>query len=242
MAELPGPLPPIRVLLVDDQELIRAGLALVLGAENGDGPGGVAAIEIVGERSDGDEVVAAVRSLRPDVVLLDIRMTRMDGVDAMRALARLGPHPPVLVLTTFSDDDALWGVMAAGAAGFILKDRPADDIVRAIRLVAAGGSWIDPSASERLLGALRAAPTADPSLRRRMERLSDRERQVLRAMARGATNREIALALRVSERTVKAHVGSIFLKLEVRDRAGAIVAAFDAGLATPGGFVVDHLE
>ncbi|MEX5709025.1 DNA-binding response regulator [Parafrankia soli] len=218
--------PALRVLLVDDQQLVRAGIALVLSGEPG--------IEIVAERSDGDEVVAAVRAVRPDVILLDIRMARMDGVDALRALARLGEHPPALVLTTFSDDDVVWGAMAAGAAGFILKDRPAEDIVRAIRLVAEGGSWIDPSASGRLLGALRTGAVADLAVRRRFERLSERELQVLRAMARGASNREIAIELRVSERTVKAHVGSIFGKLEVRDRAGAIVLAHDVGLRSPG--------
>nr|MDT0666723.1 response regulator transcription factor [Micromonospora sp. DSM 115978] len=154
--------PSVRVLVVDDQELVRAGIALVLGGEPG--------IEIVGERSDGDEVVSAVRDLRPDVVLLDVRMARMDGTDAMRALARLGEHPPVLVLTTFSDDEVLWGAMAAGASGFVLKDRPADDIVRAIRLVAAGGSWLDPSASDRLLAALRDSPSTDPSVTRRLGR------------------------------------------------------------------------
>ncbi|WP_238439035.1 response regulator, partial [Frankia nepalensis] len=147
----PAPAPGIRVLLVDDQELIRAGLALVLSGEAEGESGDEPPIEIVGERSDGDEVVAAVRSLRPDIVLLDIRMARMDGIDAMRALARQGGYPPVLVLTTFSDDDALWGVIAAGAAGFILKDRPADDIIAAIRLVAAGGTWLAPSARGRLL-------------------------------------------------------------------------------------------
>ncbi|MCK9877048.1 response regulator transcription factor [Frankia sp. AgPm24] len=214
----------VRVLVVDDQELVRKGIALILGSEPG--------IEIVGERGDGDEVVAAVRDLRPDLVLLDVRMARMDGTDAMRALHRTGHAVPVLVLTTFSDDEVLWAAMAAGAAGFLLKDRPAEDIVRAVRLVAAGGSWLDPSASPRLLAALRTTPPADPSLARRLGRLSDRERQVLRAMSRGATNAEIAADLRVSERTVKAHVGSIFSKLEVRDRAGAIVFAYDAGLTT----------
>ncbi|MEX5633434.1 response regulator transcription factor [Parafrankia sp. FMc2] len=220
------PEPVLRVLLVDDQQLVRAGIALVLSAEPG--------IDIVGERADGDEVLPAVRALSPDVILLDIRMARMDGVDALRALGRAGDHPPVLVLTTFSDDDVVWGAMAAGAAGFILKDRPADDIVRAIRLVAQGGSWIDPSASGRLLAALRTKAVADLGVRRRFERLSDRELQVLQAMARGATNREIAAELRVAERTVKAHVGSIFGKLEVRDRAGAIVLAHDVGFRAGG--------
>ncbi|SNQ51793.1 Two component transcriptional regulator, LuxR family [Frankia canadensis] len=222
----PGRPAPIRVLLVDDQELIRAGIALVLRAEEG--------IEIVGECADGDQVVDAVRALRPDIVLLDVRMARMDGIEAMHELARRGSPPPVLVLTTFTEDEVVWGAMAAGAGGFILKDRPADDIVRAIRLVAAGGSWIDPAASERLLTAVRRAPSADPGVRRRLARLSDRERQVLRAIARGAINREIAADLHVSERTVKAHVSSIFGKLEVRDRAAAIVLALDAGIEPPG--------
>jgi DNA-binding NarL/FixJ family response regulator len=212
----------VRVLVVDDQELVRAGIRLVLGADEG--------IEVVGERADGDEVIDAVAMLRPDVVLLDVRMARMDGIVAMRALqaANGADLPPVLVLTTFGDDEVLWGALDAGAAGFLLKDSPPADIVRAVRTVADGAAWIDPSVTGRLLAVLRSRHTADPDAQRKVAALSDRERQVLSAMAGGATNTEIAERLHLSERTVKAHVGSIFLKLEARDRAAAIIIAHAA--------------
>lgn len=214
---------PIRVLIVDDQELVRAGIRLILSDEPD--------IEIAGERADGDEVVEAVGMLRPDVVLLDIRMRRMDGITALRFLRALDAPPPVLVLTTFSDDDVLWGALGEGAAGFLLKDSSAADVLRAVRLVAAGGAWVDPAVAGRLITAVRGRPASDPDTRARAERLSAREVEVLRAVARGATNGEIAGELHVSERTVKAHIGSIFLKLGVRDRAAAIVFAYDTGLA-----------
>ncbi len=213
---------PIRVLIVDDQELVRAGIRLILSDEDD--------LEVVGERADGDEVVAAVQALRPDVVLLDIRMRRMDGLSALRFLRRLDEAPPVLVLTTFSDDDVLWGALGEGAAGFLLKDSSAADVLRAVRLVAGGGAWIDPGVAGRLISAVRGRPTADAATRSRGERLSAREIEVLQAVARGATNGEIAAQLHVSERTIKAHIGSIFLKLGVRDRAAAIVFAYDTGL------------
>jgi DNA-binding NarL/FixJ family response regulator len=212
----------VRVLVVDDQELVRAGIRLVLGADEG--------IEVVGERADGDEVIDAVAMLRPDVILLDVRMARMDGIVAMRALQTTNGAdvPPVLVLTTFGDDEVLWGALDAGAAGFLLKDSPPADIVRAVRTVADGAAWIDPSVTGRLLAVLRSRHTADPDAQRKVAALSDRERQVLLAMAGGATNTEIAERLHLSERTVKAHVGSIFLKLEARDRAAAIIIAHAA--------------
>ncbi|MGI8710120.1 MAG: response regulator transcription factor [Acidimicrobiales bacterium] len=216
----------IRVLIVDDQPVVRAGVARILGPADG--------FEVVAECSDGDEVLDAVASLRPDVVLMDIRMRHIDGVTATRALRRHHPEePPVLILTTFDDDDALWGALDAGAAGFILKDTPAEDMIAAARAVAGGAAWLDPTVTGRVLGALRVGVRARLGRVNRTEQLTDREHDVLRHMARGATNGEIAQALIVTEATVKSHVGAIFAKLGVRDRAAAIVFAYDHGIVEP---------
>lgn len=214
----------LAVVLVDDQQLVRAGIAFILSTEPG--------IDIVAEAGDGAAGLVAVDRHRPDVVMMDVRMPVMNGLDATRRLRAAG-GPPVLVLTTFDDDDVLWGAVEAGAAGFLLKDSPADDIIRAIRTLALGGSWIDPRVAPRLLVALRTArPAAAHSAV--LEPLSERETEVLALIARGASNTEIATRLFVSERTVKGHVGSIFAKLGARDRAAAIVLAYDAGLVVPG--------
>ena len=165
---------------------------------------------------------------------MDVRMPVLDGLEATRRI-RAADGPPVLVLTTFDDDDVLWGAVEAGAAGFLLKDTAADDIIRAIRTVADGGSWIDPRVTPRLLPRLRDARPARRRSPSALEPLSEREVEVLALVARGASNAEIAAELFVSERTVKGHVGSIFTKLGARDRAAAIVLAYDAGLVTPGG-------
>jgi DNA-binding NarL/FixJ family response regulator len=214
---------PLRVVLVDDQQLVRAGIAFILSTEPG--------IEVASEAANGELGLVAVADHRPDVVLMDVRMPVLDGLAATRRI-RAADGPPVLVLTTFDDDDVLWGAVEAGAAGFLLKDAAADDIIRAIRTVADGGSWIDPRVTPRLLRALRAGRPATPGPV--LEALSERELEVLTLVARGASNGEIAAALFVSERTVKGHVGSIFTKLGARDRAAAIVLAFDAGLVVPG--------
>ncbi len=210
----------IRVLIVDDQPVVRAGVARILGP--GDG------FEIVGECSDGDEVADAVAAADPDVVLMDIRMRRMDGVSATAQLRRGGPaRPAVLILTTFDDDDVLWGALDAGAAGFVLKDAPAEDMIAATRAVAGGAVWLDPKVTPRVLAVLQHGARATAGAGERVQQLTEREHDVLRQMARGATNQEIAAALYVSEATVKTHVGAIFAKLGVRDRAAAIVFAFD---------------
>ncbi|HEX6421313.1 MAG TPA: response regulator transcription factor [Acidimicrobiales bacterium] len=213
----------IRVVVVDDQALIRVGVTRILGPEDG--------FEVVAECEDGDEVVAAVAEHRPDVVLMDVRMRRMDGVSAIRALVAAGDAPAVLVLTTFDDDDVLWGALDAGAAGFVLKDATAEDLIAATRAVAAGAAWLDPKVAPRVLRAFRAnvRPRLDEAAR--IDALTDREHDVLRQMATGSTNAEIAGALFVSEATVKTHVGSIFAKLGVRDRPAAIVFAYEHGLA-----------
>jgi DNA-binding NarL/FixJ family response regulator len=215
---------PLRVVLVDDQPLVRAGIAFILSTEPG--------IEVASEAGNGELALVAVADHRPDVVLMDVRMPVLDGLEATRRI-RAGDGPPVLVLTTFDDDDVLWGAVEAGAAGFLLKDTAADDIIRAIRSVADGGSWIDPRVTPRLLAALRSARPAGAA-GDVLAPLSEREVEVLALVARGASNTEIADELFVSERTVKGHVGSIFTKLGARDRAAAIVLAYDAGLVVPG--------
>ena len=217
-----------RVLIVDDQAVVRAGVARILGPEDG--------FEVVAECDDGDQVPAAVAEHRPDVVLMDVRMRRVDGVAATRALAATGSAPPVLVLTTFDDDDVLWGALEAGAAGFVLKDASAEEIIAATRAVAGGAAWLDPAVTERVLRRARGpgSPSPAPAEPTRIPALTDREHDVLRLMATGATNLEIARALYVSEATVKTHVGSIFSKLAVRDRAAAIVYAYDHGVVGTG--------
>jgi DNA-binding NarL/FixJ family response regulator len=215
----------IRLVLADDQSLIRAGLRMILDAE--------ADMEILTEVADGAQAIAAAHAYRPDLVLMDVRMPGMDGLSATRALRSPDAElqVPVLILTTFDDDDVLWGSVHAGASGFVLKDSAADDLVKAIRVTAAGGSWLDPRVTPRLLHRLRSSANPDDAASE-LDRLTERELEVLRLMAQGSTNIEIADSLFVSERTVKSHVGSIFTKLGARDRAAAIVLAFRAGLAT----------
>ncbi|MGQ0431122.1 MAG: response regulator [Microthrixaceae bacterium] len=215
----------IRVLIVDDQPVIRAGVARILGPEDG--------FEVEDECNDGDEAAAGVAAHRPDLVLMDIRMRRMDGVTATRLLHEDPDVPPVLVLTTFDDDDALWGALDAGAAGFILKDASAEDLIAAARAVAGGAAWLDPKVAPRVLTAFRAHVRPRLGEAARLPELTDREHDVLRHMARGATNTEVAAVLLVSEATVKTHVGAIFAKLGVRDRAAAIVYAYDHGIVDP---------
>jgi DNA-binding NarL/FixJ family response regulator len=211
----------VRVVLVDDQELVRAGLSFILSTEPG--------IEIVAEAPNGELGLVAVENHRPDVVLMDVRMPVLDGIAATQRIHEAG-GPPVLVLTTFDDDDVLWGAVEAGAAGFALKDTPADDLIRAIRVVAGDGSWLDPRVTPRLLTALRSAAPARQKIPEGFDRLSERETEVLVLISQGASNPEIAASLHVSERTVKGHVGSIFAKLGARDRAAAIILAYEAGL------------
>jgi DNA-binding NarL/FixJ family response regulator len=215
---------PVRVLLVDDQELIRAGLRGILRPRFG--------FEVVGELPDGADVVAAVTRTRPDIVVMDVRMPGVDGVTATRTLRQDPDAPPVLVLTTFEDDDVLAGALRAGAAGFLLKGVPAEDLQRAVRAVAEGGSWLDPAVTGRVLATYRGGP-ARPEPGPALDVLTTREREVLALVAAGRTNGEIAAELFLGEGTVKTHIGHVFAKLSLRDRASAVVFAFDHGLVQP---------
>jgi DNA-binding NarL/FixJ family response regulator len=216
----------IRVALVDDQDIVRAGLARILAPADG--------FEVVAECAEGQAAVTELPALRPDVVLMDIRMPVLDGIAATARLSDAPDPLTVLVLTTFGEDEVLWGAIEAGAAGFVLKDASAEDLIAAVRAVAGGGAWFDPAVAPRILGHYRrrVAPAAREAAR--LELLTERELGVLKLMARGATNGEIAASLFVAEATVKTHVGSIFGKLGVRDRAAAIVFAYDHGVVTPG--------
>ena len=216
----------IRVALVDDQAMVRAGLARILAPTDG--------FEVVAECGDGLEAVEEVPEARPDVTLMDIRMPQLDGIASTAQLRELPNPAPVLMLTTFGEDEMLWGAIEAGAAGFVLKDSSAEDLITAVRSVAGGGAWFDPAVAPRVLDRYRrvVAPAARDV--GRLELLTNREHAVLRLMARGATNAEIASSLHVAEATVKTHVGRIFSKLDVRDRAAAIVFAYDHRVVSPG--------
>jgi DNA-binding NarL/FixJ family response regulator len=216
----------IRTAIVDDQAIVRAGLARILSPADG--------FEVVAEYADGRQAVEELPALRPDVVLMDVRMPGLDGIAATARLRGLDDPLAVLVLTTFGEDEVLWGAIEAGASGFVLKESSAEDLIAAVRAVAGGGAWFDPGVAPRMLDRYRraVAPAARDAVR--LDLLTDREHDVLRLMARGATNAEIAAALFVAEATVKTHVGSIFGKLGVRDRAAAIVFAYDHGVVSPG--------
>jgi DNA-binding NarL/FixJ family response regulator len=213
-------LPEIAVLLVDDQDLVRSGLRRILRRKDG--------FVIVGECADGDEVPAAVARHRPDVVVMDLRMRRIDGIEATR---RLAGSPPVLALTTFNEDELLSGALRAGAAGFVLKDSSAEELIRAVRAVARGDSYLDPAVTERVLSTYRKAATGPRGSA--AEELTTRELDVLTLIGRGLSNAEIADELCISGVTVKSHIGRIFGKLDLRDRAAAIVYAYDNGIVAP---------
>ncbi|MEV4826312.1 response regulator transcription factor [Micromonospora sp. NPDC049274] len=217
---------PVRILLADDQPLLRTGFRMVLGAE-GD-------LDVVAEAGDGVEAVELSRRLLPDVVLMDIRMPRMDGVAATRAIVDARLPVRVLVLTTFDLDEYVVGALRAGASGFLAKDVPAEELIAAIRTVAGGDAVVAPRILRRLLerfADLLPDPAATPSAA--LSALTDREREVLVQVARGLSNAEIAAALSVSETTVKTHVGHVLTKLRLRDRVQAVVLAYESGLVRP---------
>jgi DNA-binding NarL/FixJ family response regulator len=218
---------PVRVLLADDQPLLRTGFRMVLGGE--------ADLDIVGEAGDGVEAVDLARRLLPDVVLMDIRMPRMDGVAATKAIVDARLPVRVLILTTFDLDEYVVGALRAGASGFLAKDVPADDLVTAIRTVAAGGAVVAPRILKRLLDRFaESLPDLAAGPPRALNLLTEREREVLVQVARGLSNAEIARALTVSETTVKTHVGHLLAKLGLRDRVQAVVLAYETGLVRPG--------
>ena len=211
----------IRVLLADDQALVRAGFRMILKSEP--------AIEVVGEAGDGSDAVALARTLEPHVVLMDVRMPVMDGIAATRVIVDGEDGPRVLVLTTFDLDEYVYEALRAGASGFLLKDAPEEQLIAGIRIVAGGGSLFAPTVTRRLIERFAGArPTArQPPL----EELTPRELEVLRLVARGLSNAEIAATLVVSEHTVKTHVAHILRKLDLRDRVQAVVLAYEAGIA-----------
>lgn len=219
----------LRVLLVDDQALVRKGLRLVLESE-GD-------MEVVGEAPDGEAGVALARELRPDVVVMDVRMPGLDGVEATRALAGPGVASPqaVLILTTYDLDDYVFEALRAGARGFLLKQDSVEELAGAVRTVASGDAVVAPSVTRRLIEHFTSA--APPAARQpaELDRLTEREREVLLLVARGRTNAEIAAELFVEPSTVKTHVGNVFMKLALRDRVEAVIYAYEHGLLRPGG-------
>ncbi len=215
----------IRVVIVDDQPVVRAGVLRILGPADG--------FEVVAECEDGDQVIEAVAAYQPDLLLMDVRMRRVDGVTATRLVRASAVPPPVLILTTFDEDDVLWDALDAGAAGFVLKDSSAEELIAAARAVAGGAAWLDAKVAPRVLEAFRATVLPRLEQTARLEELTDREHDVLRHVARGRTNSEIAASLHISEGTVKTHIGAVFAKLGARDRAAAIVFAYDHGLVEP---------
>jgi DNA-binding NarL/FixJ family response regulator len=221
----------IRVLVVDDQQLVRRGFRMIVDAE--------VDLEVVGEAGDGFEAVELAARLRPDVVLMDVRMPRMDGIEATAAITGAAtadgcPGPRVLVVTTFDLDDHVYDAVRSGASGFLLKDTPPEDLVRAVRVIAAGEALLGPAATRLLIEAYARHPDTTKPPPPALDLLTAREREVLLLVARGRTNGEIARDLVVSETTVKTHVGRIFTKLGVRDRVQAVVLAYECGLVVPG--------
>jgi DNA-binding NarL/FixJ family response regulator len=217
----------VRVLIADDQALVRRGFRMILESQPD--------IEIVGEAEDGAQAVALARELAPDIVLMDIRMPGIDGLEATRRLVLDGPAGVhVLVLTTFDADEYVYGALKAGAAGFLLKSAPPARLVEAVRLVASGEALLAPTITRRLIEGYVRRPAPGTRSPKEVEHLTDRELDVLRQIARGLSNAEIATALVVSEATVKTHVNRILQKLNLRDRVQAVVLAYETGLVQPG--------
>jgi DNA-binding NarL/FixJ family response regulator len=216
----------IRILIADDQELVRTGFRVVLDAEPD--------LEVVGEAPDGLAALEAAEKLRPDVVLMDIRMPNLDGIEATRRIAASNASPRVLILTTFDLDDYVYEALRAGASGFLLKDARAEELRQAVRTIAAGEALLSAAITRRLIESYtrRPPPTPQPS---QLAELTPRELEVLRLVARGLSNADIAATLVVGDATVKTHVARIFSKLSLRDRAQAVVLAYETGLVQPGG-------
>jgi DNA-binding NarL/FixJ family response regulator len=215
----------INILIADDQAMVRSGLRMILESEPD--------LVVVDEAADGAQAVRIAKRERPDVVLMDVRMPEMDGLEATRLISADLNEVRVIVLTTFDIDEYVYGALRAGASGFLLKDAPADDLVAAIRVVAGGDALLAPSVTRRIIERFAAGPDPDRSIEG-LDDLTDRETEVLRLLARGLSNSEIAEELFVSEATVKTHVSHVLTKLGIRDRVQAVVAAYESGLVTPG--------
>ena len=219
----------IRVAVVEDQALVRTGLRMILDAAEG--------IEVVGEAADGADVEALDRRVRPDVFLMDIRMPEVDGIEATRRLVASGSAARVIILTTFDIDEHVHAALRAGASGFLVKDGPAEEMLAAVRAVAAGESLLSPSVTRRVIAELVRRPAPDrptPAARAGIDELTPREAEVLGLLARGRSNAEIAAELVVSHETAKTHVARILMKLGARDRVQAVIAAYEAGIVQPG--------
>ncbi|MEV6300781.1 response regulator transcription factor [Actinoplanes sp. NPDC051861] len=216
----------IKVLIADDQAMVRQGFGALLGAQPD--------LLVVGDAADGAQAVTAARELRPDIVLMDVRMPVMDGLEATRRIMSSGGGPKVLILTTFDLDDYVYEALRAGASGFLLKDAPAADLVSAVRVVASGEALLAPSVTRRLIAEFAARPHRDRPRPVELNALTPRETDVLRLIARGRSNAEIADDLVVAEQTVKTHVGRILAKLGLRDRAQAVVFSYETGLVAAG--------
>jgi DNA-binding NarL/FixJ family response regulator len=215
-----------RVLLVDDDDLMRAGLRAVLSSDE--------TIEVVGDVGEGRRAVAAVRELRPQVVLMDIRMPDLDGIAATREVLSASPDVKVVMLTTFEDEEYIFGALAAGAAGFLLKRTRPEDLIAAIGVVAGGDALLSPVVTRKVIDRATSRPEVDASARVAVERLTPREREVLELVARGMSNAEIARTLVIEETTVKTHVKRVLAKLGLRDRVQAVIFAYESGVARPG--------
>jgi DNA-binding NarL/FixJ family response regulator len=216
----------VRVLIVDDDALMRAGLRAVLSSDD--------AIEVVGEAGDGRAAVAEARARRPDVVLMDIRMPGVDGISATRELLAGLPDVKVAILTTFEQDDYIFGALNAGASGFLLKRTKPEELIAAVHTLAAGDSLLSPSVTRRVIERMAGQPVTDSSARDRLDELTPREREVLELIARGLSNAEIAAALVIEGSTVKTHVKRVLMKLHLRDRVQAVIFAYESGLTPPG--------
>jgi DNA-binding NarL/FixJ family response regulator len=218
---------PIRVLVVDDQELVRLGFCVILDAADG--------ITVVGEAANGEAAVSQVAAHAPDVVLMDIRMPGMDGLEATRVITGgAAAAPKVVMLTTFDLDDYVYEALRAGASGFLLKDSPRHDLIAAVRAAAVGDALLAPSVTRRLIEAFARRPPETSPLPSQLASLTARERDVLLLLARGRSNAEIAAVLFVSEATVKTHVGNLLAKLGLRDRVQAVILAYETGIVVPG--------
>jgi DNA-binding NarL/FixJ family response regulator len=212
----------VRVLVVDDDDLMRAGLRTMLSSDT--------AIEVVGEAGDGRGAVRSARALKPDVILMDVRMPGLDGIAATGEVLRALPEAKVVILTTFEDDDYIFGALSAGASGFLLKRTKPEELIVAIHTIADGDSLLSPSVTRRVIEQMAGQPVADATKARRLAELTPREREVLELIARGRSNREIATEFVIEESTVKTHVKRILMKLHARDRVQAVIFAYESGL------------